>query len=125
MSPATKTTKENYVTMPVFEQSMRAIATSFSDLDERLDARFDAIDGRFNQVDDRFKKIDVRFDAIDQRLARHESIFEHILGELKAIRTEGKEDRLMMKTLLRNDIVQERVMDRLEAKVFGTTIKNC
>ncbi len=121
MSPATQTTQENYVTMPVFEQSMRAIATSFSDLDERLDIRFDAIDRRFDEIDERFKKVDARFDAIDQRLDRHESIFEHILGELQAIRTERKEDRLILETLLRNDIVQERAIHRLEVKVFGTT----
>ena len=114
MSPATQTTQENYVTIPVFEQSMRAIATSFSDLDERLDVRFE-------QIDEKFKKVDARFDAIDQRLDRHESIFEHILGELKAIRIERKEDRLILETLLRNDIVQERAIHRLEAKVFGTT----
>jgi predicted nucleic acid-binding Zn-ribbon protein len=37
------------------------------DLEQRLNARFDAIDTRFDAIDNRFNAIDVRFETIDTR----------------------------------------------------------
>lgn len=114
MSPATKTTQEKYVTMPVFEQSMRAIATSFSDLDERLDARFEAIDLQFKQIDERFKKVDARFDAIDQRFEAVDRRFDgmdrkldDIVLEMKRMNANIEEHQLAIKLFIQRDMRRE------------------
>lgn len=70
--PPAKTTNENYVTMPVFERSMRAIATSFSDLDERLDKRFEAVDRRFDSTDRKLDDIVLEMKRMNANIEEHQ-----------------------------------------------------
>ena len=47
-----------------------------SDLEKRLDKRFDRIDARFDRVEDRLDKIDARLDTFGERIAKNEARLE-------------------------------------------------
>jgi hypothetical protein len=57
-------------------RTMDAIREAIVHLEQRMDARFDAVDRRFEAIDRRFEAIDRRFEAIDGRFAGMDGRFE-------------------------------------------------
>jgi len=84
--------QSKYLTIPVFERHMAALANSFHSADER------------------FSSIDQRFDRVEMGIAG-------ILGEIQAMRAESREDRQSVAALAYNDIHHERSIDDLQGRV--------
>jgi len=49
---------------------------------EQVDQRFEQVDQRFEQIDQRFEQVDQRFEQVDQRFEQVDQRFEHIAVEL-------------------------------------------
>lgn len=141
MNIVTNESGEKHVTANMFENSMGAIARSFAQVEERfaevdnrfarIDQRFNEIDQRFNEIDQRFNEIDQRFNEIDQkfieidkrftgieeRLDKQDTILELVLKEIRALRSESRDDRLTVAALAHNDIKLETRVTKLEQKL--------
>lgn len=84
--------KDKYVTAATFDRSMGAIANSFA------------------RVEEQFKAVHERFD-------RHENVMEKLLGEIRDMRQEAKEDRAAVTMLMRSDLIWERRISELDTRV--------
>ncbi|MBE4907667.1 hypothetical protein IMZ08_06325 [Bacillus luteolus] len=68
-----------------FEAKFDAVDQKFVAIDQRFDAvdqRFDAVDQRFDAVDQRFDAVDQRFDAVDQRFTGMDQRFDSVEARL-------------------------------------------
>lgn len=127
MNIVTNESGEKYITANMFENSMGAIARSFAQVEERfvevdnrfakIDQRFNEIDQRFNEIDQKFIEIDKRFTGIEERLDKQDTILELVLKEIRALRSESRDDRLTVAALAHNDIKLETRVTKLEQKL--------
>lgn len=88
-----------YLTLDVFEKSMRSIARSF-----------DSVNKNFEKV---FEKLDQHSKILDQ----HSKAFEIVLKEMVGFREEAKEHRLAMSSMNHTDIAQQRKIEGLELRI--------
>jgi len=82
-----------------------------------IDKKFIAIDQRFDEIDQKFIEIDKRFTRIEERLDKQDAILDLLLKEIRALRSESREDRLTMAALAHNDLKLEKRLEKLERKV--------
>jgi chromosome segregation ATPase len=77
-------TNEASMATPVTRDELRDELTQ---LEQRVDRRFEQVDRRFEQVDLRFEQVDRRFEQVDRRFEQVDERLEHISGELTKMAT--------------------------------------
>lgn len=67
------------------DQKIDTLITAISNLDQKMDQRFDTVDIRFKDIDMRFNEIDQRFDDIDQRFEGVDQRLERIDEQFRSV----------------------------------------
>ena len=88
------------------DQKIDTLITAISNLDQKMDQRFDEVDIRFKDIDIRFNEIDQRFDDIDQRFEGVDQRFDRIDEQFRSVdhRFSGIENTLVDHSQLLQDM---------------------
>jgi phage shock protein A len=106
------------------QEILEAIQSSFTEVEQRMNGKFEQIDRRFEQVDRRFEQIDNRFERMDKRFDKIDERLAINHGDLvAAIRNEdAKVITLTNKLGARNVLPAADVAEVLNFEPFPKTV---